>query len=159
MKVRVVYDSGFGNTKQVAQAIGHALGSCDDVEALPVGEMQPEQLTGLTLLVVGSPTRAFRPTGAITRFLRAIPRNGLEGVKVAAFDTRISTVDANSRILNVMVKLFGYAAAPIAERLEGKGGEPVIAPEGFFVEGTEGPLKQGELERAAEWARRIIAAL
>ena len=159
MKVRVVYDSVFGNTKQVAQAIGNALGSQEDVETLLVGDVPPEQLTGLELLVVGSPTRAFRPTGAITRLLRAIPKNGLRGVKVAAFDTRISTAEANSRLLNVMVKLFGYAATPIAERLENKGGEPAVAPEGFFVEGTEGPLKEGELERAAEWARRLMAAL
>jgi hypothetical protein len=31
-------------------------------------------------------------------------------------------------------------------------------PEGFYVQGTEGPLKQGELERAASWARQIIAS-
>ena len=159
MKVRVVYDSVFGNTKQVAQAIGNALGSQEDVETLLVGDVPPEQLTGLKLLIVGSPTRAFRPTGAITRLLRAIPKNGLAGVKVAAFDTRISTADANSRLLNVMVKLFGYAAPPITERLKSKGGDPAVAPEGFFVEGTEGPLKEGELERAAEWARRLMAAL
>ena len=40
--------------------------------------------------------------------------------------------------------------------LRKKRGEPVVQPEGFFVEGTEGPLKNGELERAADWARRIM---
>lgn len=158
MTIRVVYDSVFGNTEQVARAIGGALGSRKDVETLVVGDVQPEQLSGLKLLVVGSPTRAFRPTGAITKLLGAIPRHGLEGVKVAAFDTRISTADANSRVLNVMVKLFGYAAAPIAKQLTKKGGELAVAPEGFFVAGTEGPLKEGEFTRAAEWAKRIITA-
>lgn len=159
MKVRVVYDSVFGNTERVAQAIGEALGSQGDGETVRVGEVQPEELTGLDLLIVGSPTRAFRPTGATAKLLQAIPRDGLAGVKVAAFDTRISPADVNSRVLNVMVKLFGYAADPIAKRLQKKSGELAVAPEGFFVEDTEGPLKEGELDRAAEWARRILATL
>lgn len=159
MTIRVVYDSVFGNTAQVARAIGGALGSHEEAEMLAVSDVQLEQLTGLKLLVVGSPTRAFRPTVATTRLLRAIPRNGLRGTKVAAFDTRISTADANSRVLIVMVKLFGYAAAPIAKRLTKKGGELAVPPEGFFAGGTEGPLKEGELTRAAEWARQLIAAL
>ncbi|MBA7705071.1 hypothetical protein ES703_113895 [subsurface metagenome] len=72
---------------------------------------------------------------------------------MAAFDTRISPTDVNSRFLNILVKLFGYAAKPIADKLERKGGELIISPEGFFVKGTEGPLKDGELERAVDWAK------
>ena len=92
-------------------------------------------------------------------FLNKIPLNGLKGVKVAAFDTRISTVDANSRLLNILVKLFGYAAKPIADRLEKKEGSLIIPPEGFFVKDSEGPLKDCELERAADWAKLIIKPL
>ena len=51
------------------------------------------------------------------------------------------------------MKLFGYAAKPIADRLKKKGGELTIPPEGVYVKGTEGPLKEGELERAADWLR------
>lgn len=155
MKAMVVYDSIFGNTEQIAQAIGKALGPPEDVEILRVGDVKPEQLTGLKLLIVGSPTRGFRPTPAITNLLKSIPKNGLKGVKVAAFDTRIALSDVNSPILSVFVKIFGYAAQPIADGLTKKGGELTISPEGFFVKGTEGPLKEGELERAAEWAKSI----
>jgi ABC-type sugar transport system substrate-binding protein len=102
------------------------------------------------------PGRRFSPTPAITKFLRSIPRRGLEGIKVAAFDTRISMEDVDSRILSSLVKLLGYAAEPIANRLKRKGGEPASPPEGFFVEGSEGPLKEGELERAADWARQTL---
>jgi hypothetical protein len=69
----------------------------------------------------------------------------------------MSTQDANSPILAFFVKLFGYAAKPIADKLKKKGGELAIPPEGFFVKGSEGPLKEGELERVADWARQIIA--
>jgi hypothetical protein len=76
---------------------------------------------------------------------------------VAAFDTGISTNDMRSPILRILARLFGYAANPISEKLKKKGGDLVIPPQGFFVEGTKGPLKEGELERAADWAKRIMA--
>jgi len=158
MKALVIYDSVFGNTEQIAQAIGNALGSQEDVEILRVSNVKPEQLTGLKLLIVGSPTRQFRPTAAINNLLKRIPKNGLKGVKVAAFDTRFTmSAIEESRVLPFFVRLFGYAAKPISDRLKKKGGELIIPPEGFFVEGVEGPLKEGELERAADWAKQIIA--
>ena len=158
MKAMVVYDSVFGNTEKIAQAIGHALGFPEDVEIVQVGNVKPEQLAGLTLLIVGSPTRKFSPTAAITSFLKSIPKNGLKGVRVAAFDTRF-TVSAieRVRILAFFVKIFGYAAKPIADRLEKKGAGLAVPPEGFYVSDTEGPLLEGELERAADWAKQIIA--
>jgi flavodoxin len=159
MKAMVVYDSMYGNTGKIAEAVGKALGPQEDVQVVRVGDARPEQLAGVTLLIVGSPTQKFSPTGATTRFLKGIPKNGLAGVKVAAFDTRFpeSKVDEVG-ILAFFVRIFGYAAEPIAGRLEKKGGDLAIPPEGFYVGDTEGPLLEGELERAAEWARQIVAA-
>lgn len=158
MKAMVIYDSIFGNTEQIAKAIGKVLQSKRNVEVLKVNQVKPEQLVGLNLLIVGSPTRAFRPTGAINRFLGKIPRNGLKAVRVAAFDTGISLDDVDSSIGHWFIKSFGYAAKPISDKLRKKGGKLIIPPEGFFVEGTEGPLKKGELERAEKWAKQIIEA-
>jgi len=159
MKALVVYDSVFGNTEQIAGAIGNALGSQEEVETLRVGDVKPEQLTGLQLLIVGSPTRGFKPTPAITSLLKSIPKNGLRGVRVAAFDTRftVDEIESSVWILRILINIFGYAAKPISDRLEKKGGELAASPEGFFVVGTEGPLKEGELERAADWAKQILA--
>lgn len=157
MKALVIYDSFYGNTEQIARAIGDALGSSAEVEVLKVGEVKPEQLAGLDLLIVGSPTRAFRPTPAITNLLKGIPTNGLGGVKVAAFDTGIAIADMKPAILRFMAGLFGYAAKPIANRLQKKGGKLTVPPEGFLVMGAEGPLKEGELERAADWATKVMA--
>jgi len=160
MKAWVVYDSAYGNTGQVAQAIGEALGSPDEVEVARVTEVRPGQLAGAQLVIVGSPTQRFRPTPATTNLLKGIPPDGLKGVKVAAFDTRITEAEIGKvRILAFFVNIFGYAAKPIADRLEKKGGELVAPPEGFYVGGTEGPLLEGELERAGDWARQIVAAL
>jgi hypothetical protein len=65
---------------------------------------------------------------------------------VAAFDTRH---------VSKWTLLFGYAAPRIARSMERSGAALLAAPEGFFVLGTEGPLKEGELERAACWAREV----
>ena len=157
MKAMVVYDSVFGNTEKVAQAIGDALGAPEDVSVLRVGDVKPEQLAGVQVLIVGSPTRAFSPTPATKSMLKAIPANMLSGVKVAAFDTRFSMEDTKARILRAMVKVFGYAAKPIADRLKNKGGDLVLEPEGFYVQDSKGPLKDGELERAAAWAQQVMA--
>lgn len=121
MKGLVVYDSVFGNTERVAHAIGEALGPEGDVETLSVGDVNPEQLTGMDVLIVGSPTRVFQPTGGTKKFLNRIPAGGLKGVKVAGFDTRLSMEDTDSALLASLVRLFGYAAEPIATRLKKRG--------------------------------------
>lgn len=54
------------------------------------------------------------------------------------------------------MKVGGYAAGRIAETLKKKGGNLVMPPEGFFVKGKEGPLKEGELERTANWGEVIV---
>ena len=155
MKALVIYDSVFGNTEKVAQAMGAALEARAEVSVLKVGDVTGEFWTGLDALIVGSPTRAFSPTPATKQLLAGIPRQGLQGVKVAAFDTRVD-VDQAPGILRVMVKLFGYAAEPLAAKLRKKGGQQALPPAGFFVEGTEGPLSERELERAASWAGQIL---
>ena len=160
MKTLVIYDSFFGNTEKIACAIGRAFGPEEDAAIVRVGDIKPEQLAGLSLLIVGSPTRAFRPSPATTRLCKNIPSNSLNGVSVAAFDTRVTEQEIASGpwILRKMVKVFGYAAKPIANKLVKKGGKLICEPEGFFVEGMEGPLKEGEIERAGEWAKRIVGS-
>ncbi len=159
MKALIIYDSMFGNTERVAQAMATALTSKSEVVARRVGDVQPAEFTGLDLLVVGSPTQGFQPTPAIKKLLDGLPAQELQGVKVAAFDTRIAIEEVGSLFLTVMVNFFGYAAKPIAKRLQKKAGALIATPEGFIVKGKEGPLKEGELERAAQWARQLMVAI
>jgi flavodoxin len=93
MKALAVYDSYFGNTERVAQTIGQALGSHDEVEVRRASAAQPQQPEGLDVLEVGSPTRAFHATQGMKQLLRRIPSRGLKGVGTAAFDTRVSIED------------------------------------------------------------------
>jgi flavodoxin len=156
MDILIIYDSVFGNTEKIAKAIGGAIQPQDAVATLRVSEVKPEQLKGVRLLVVGSPTRGFQATEGIQKFLKAMPDGALKGMRVAAFDTRSGVDEVKSGILRFLMKSFGFAAPKISDRLTKKGGELAAPPEGFIVTGTEGPLKEGELERAAGWAASLI---
>lgn len=158
MKALVIYDSYFGNTEKTAQAIGAALGAKKDVTVAKVDQAKTKMLDGIDILIVGSPTRAFRPTSALIRFIRRIPPRGLDGVKVATFDTRLPINDETPRFLQFMVKFFGYANKPLLAMLMNKGGVETVAPAGFLVKDSEGPLLEGEMERAADWARQVKSA-
>lgn len=152
MKALVVYDSVFGNTEKVAQAMGAALGC----EACRVTEVTPERLASLEALIVGSPTQAFQALKPVKAFLKSIPAGSLKGVRVAGFDTRMDVKEVNNAVLTVFAKAFGYAAEPIGKQLVKKGGTQAVLPEGFIVMGEKGPLRDGELERAAAWAKRVL---
>jgi flavodoxin len=142
MKAVVVYDSTYGNTEKIAQAIGEAIAA----QVLRIGHVNPSDLQGFDLVIIGSPTMGGRPSQATQDLLKALGP-ALKGTNVAAFDTRLTAK---------WVSIFGYAAGKIAGSLKGNGAILLGSPEGFFVEGSKGPLKEGELERAAGWAKEIV---
>ena len=147
MKVLIVYDSVYGNTEKIARAIAEAITPSGEVKVLQAGEANPSELASIDLLIVGSPTHGGRPTPAVHKFLNKVTQPSLEGINVAAFDTRSQAK---------LARVFGNAARRIAGQLTRKGGVLISSPEGFFVTGTKGPLKEGELERAAAWAKGIL---
>jgi hypothetical protein len=161
MRSLVVYESWFGNTRRVAEEIAATLAHEGQVDLLTVDETPPP-LEDVDLLVVGAPTHVHGLSGKRSReaaldqgasgepgigvrgWVHALP-NGARGPRAAAFDTR-----ANKPVL-----LVGSAARGIARRLRQHGYALAVEPQSFFVEATPGPLEEGELERAAEWAKAL----
>jgi len=154
MNALVIYDSVFGNTERIARSISAALG--DGTSAQNVSAVTAADLNGIDILFVGSPTRGFKPTPAITAFLASLPADALKGVKAAAFDTRIPLDSIKNPIFRLIVKKGGYADRIIAKALAAKGATLAIPSDGFIVLESEGPLKEGERDRAAAWARSIL---
>ena len=165
MSAIVVYESVFGNTRAIAEAIAEGLGS---VPVVPVHEAGKRRET-VDLLVVGGPTHMHGLSTARSRrlgaegvdedgaghvepgateepglrsWLRDLPPGAAD--RAAAFDTRF---DKSPWVT-------GVAARGIARRLRGRGLE-VIATESFLVEGSEGPLVEGELDRARAWGAEL----
>ena len=142
MRALIVYDSKFGNTREIAIRIGDAMQEDGDVEV----SVQPtEEFTGLPddldLLVIGGPTQTHGVEATMRRFLDSLPAESLAGVTAAVFDTRMHWPKV----------LSGSAADGIAKRLERLGAALVDGPESFFVQDKEGPLREGETDRAVDW--------
>jgi flavodoxin len=156
MKTIVIFDSIYGNTKAIAESITQ--GIAGDIKVLNVKDADISELKNLDLLIVGSPTHGGRPSKDIKAFLDSIPRNALKNIRIAAFDTGISP-EGKGFLMRTIINIFNYAAKPISCSLAKKGGIVIAEPEGFIVEGREGPLKAGELERATRWAREISQKL
>lgn len=160
----VVYESMWGNTKAVAEAVADGLGERVPVECLPVAEA-PTRFDGEgLLLVVGGPTHAFSMTRQSTREDAA--RQGATGAGdlgirewverlepapgavVVTFDTRVK-----------MKMPFPGSAAHAAEKRLNKAGFTLAAPgETFWVVGSPGPLLDGEVDRARAWGEGLVAA-
>lgn len=152
MKACIIYDSVYGNTENIAKAIGNGLAG--EVKVVRVGEAKLSELRTFDLLVFGSPVHGGRPTPALDAFVKALPENSLQGISVAAFDTRFEAEEHGIGLWLVM-NVLRYAADRLAKDLVKKGGRLMVEPEGFIVEDKEGPLKQGELERASTWAKSM----
>lgn len=152
MKSIVIYDSQFGNTEKIAREIAKILGT----RAVPVSELNSAQLEGIDLLVVGSPTQRLTATPDLIGWIDSLTPGALIGILGAAFDTRFTKDHINSiKVLPFFVRIFGYAAGPIAHRLRKKGAKIIADPEGFFALDTVGPLLEGELVRARDWAAQL----
>ena len=155
MKAYILYDSLYGNTEKIAQAIANGL--TGEVKVQRIGEADPTEITTCNMLICGSPVHGGRATPELDTFIKQLPANSLQGISVAAFDTRFES-QAQGVGLRILMSVIHYAAPRIAKALVKKGGILIAEPEGFIVENKEGPLKQGELERATAWATQLPLA-
>ena len=147
MKTLVVYDSVYGNTEIIAQAIGGTIPG--KVEVLRVGQVDVGDWETVDLLIIGSPTHGALPTEAVQGLVERIESPVREDAKATTFDTRLTW--------GFLERWGGFAAPKMAGRLKEKGWRLAVAPEGFFVKGLKkGPLKRGEAERAGRWAEEIV---
>lgn len=144
MKTLVVYDSVFGNTEKIARAIAGTLPGT--VKVSRVGDVSPDDVGRADMLVLGSPTVGGRATKPMQDFVQSIPGSAAQKVRLAAFDTRLKMK---------FVRAFGYAAPRMAETMALKGFNLKLPAEGFIVRGRSGPLADGELDRAADWGKRV----
>jgi flavodoxin len=128
MKTLIVYDSLYGNTETIAEAV--AKGITGDVKVIKVGNAKAADITDVNLLIIGSPTQGGRYTKTLEPFLNEITGCINDNIKIAVFDTRMPAK---------WVKIFGYAAGKIADYFKKAGFEPIVPPEPFMVESAKGP--------------------
>lgn len=141
MKALVIYDTNYGNTKKVAKIIAGKLWK--ETQFVSVADLKKKVLEGIEVIVVGSPVIGWNPSEKMSKFLAGLKENELQGIKAASFDTRM--------------KLFFFtdAAKKISKELSRAGATIIAASQGFYVKKAEGPLRDGEKERAIVWATDI----
>jgi hypothetical protein len=176
MDVVIVYESLFGNTRAVAEAVGDGLRGTHPqarVAVLGVHEASTDYVHGADLLVVGGPTHILRMTTPRTRRTGGQPavvgrgsnvitagtpdaalglgvREWLKALTPAASGAQAAAFD--TRLGSVFA---GGAASSISRRLRDHGYLILTDPKGFIVEGGQGPLEAGEEDRARLWGVKL----
>ena len=173
MKITIVYESMFGGTRAIAEAIGEGCGQWADVEVVSVADADPGMVDRTDVLVVGGPTHAWgmsRPStrkgapgyrdkpgsdlvlepGAETgpgvrEWLAGLGQTHAHG---AAFDTRIKGPSA----------LTGRASRGIKRHLSKRGFDMITRPESFLVT-RRSHLVEGEIDRARVWGSQLATLM
>jgi hypothetical protein len=172
MKAVVVYESMYGNTHQIANAIAEGLRPVAEVVVVPVGEADAELVKTADLVVVGGPTHAHGMSHASTRkgAVEAAEKPGSDLVlepdaddpglrewfasldrvftRAAAFDTRFDLPAA----------VTGRASKGIARKLRHHGATLIAEPESFFVK-KDNHLEPDQEIRAREWGTELARSL
>ncbi|MEV0297540.1 flavodoxin domain-containing protein [Nocardia sp. NPDC050710] len=163
MRAQVVYESMFGNTEAIAEAIAEGLGTHCTVELLKVAAAAEQPAPPVDLLVVGGPTHVFGLSRTRTRRDAADRTQAPVAVDVGIREwlDHASPVPPGTRAVAFGTKaatptwLPGSAARGAAKRLRHLGYELADSPVDFFVGGMLGPLVAGEVECARTWADRL----
>ena len=162
MKAIVVYESVYGNTRAIAEAIADGLGG---VPAVAVQDMPPGS-PGAELLVVGGPTHMHTMATARSHHAAAAGTGAAPSLEPGATltirDWIVDLPPAHGHLAAVFDTrlhrprwLTGAASAVIDRRLR-TAGYDVIGAASFVVEDSEGPVAPGELQRARAWAAGLV---
>ena len=179
MRALVVYESMYGNTRAIAEAIADGLAVSAVATAARVGTVAPDQLHGLDLLVLGAPTHTWSLSRPKTREAAAqaaaAPASGLTlepgatgpGLREWLADEWLNGNDerrAHTRVvcfdtrMDAPLGLSGSAGRALARQLR-RGGRPVhTAVEGFVVT-KQNQLVDGELARAHAWGEHLAESM
>jgi Flavodoxin len=179
MEIAVVFESMFGATHEVADAIAEGVTEARPeatVSCLRVGDADPDRVARADVVIVGGPTHMRGMSSGMTRKMAAsmeekkekedggqvghglepdVPGPGLRNW----FHTLPKSPEhrwAAAFDTRAEGAMMGGAAKGIAHRLESHGYELAVAPEGFVIEGEDQLLREGERARARDWAAGVV---
>jgi len=150
VKVSVVYDTKYGNTKLVAEKIVEGLKEAKGVETAisDVKGVDLDEVSGSDAILIGSPNHLGRPARSITAFIDKVARLGLKGKQIAVFDTYLG-------------EDFEKAMKKMEQRIKEKAPSLKIIAPGLSIKvvGTKGPVAEGEFPKSKEFGTRIATQL
>lgn len=156
--ILIIYETVFGNTGRVADMLKSRLSEKGEtVESIGIAQVSENNFPKADLIIIGSPTRAFRPTPNMQSFLRAF-KPLFKDKNVACFDTRMDVKEVNNKFLTFMAKHFGFANDYFVKQLKKAKAKLVCEPYGFFVKASEGPLVDSTEALVQEFADKLVAS-
>jgi flavodoxin len=147
MNISIVYFSKYGNTQRLAEALAESLDAKAVTHLFSLDQLPNSNWREADLILMGSPTHNMNLPEAVRPVLASLPRKILPKTPVAAFDTSYKMSPWLSRF---------SAGNKLASKLRKLGGKLIAAPETVYVMGKEGPLYEGEIQRAQSWALAIL---
>ena len=152
MKVLIVYETKYGNTKKAAETIGEVIKEAgNEVIVMKVDAVEKDSIKNYKAIVIGSPTYASSQAGSVKKFISSLDVE--PNTKVAVFDTHsgdgISTGGPMRRAVKKMEKQIqkNPNLTKIMNGLQ------------VAVKGIQGPLIEGELEKCKAFAKEIVKNL
>ena len=156
MKGIIIYDTSHGNTKKIAEAIAETLKASEiEVDLFDVKDAKKLGTTNYSFLVLGSPTKFGTMSFAIKFFLGKVKSEEWMDKPFAAFDTENPENVEQSRLQNKEWS----AAEKIAIKLNEKKMKQVLPVLKALVLGQKGPLVEGEIDRAKNYAQELATKL
>jgi menaquinone-dependent protoporphyrinogen IX oxidase len=151
MKGIIIYDTSYGNTKKIAETITETLKESGmEVDLFYVKDVKKLRPTDYSFLVLGSPTKFGTMSFAIKFFLGKVKGEEWADKPFAAFDTENP---------ENMEKKEWSAAEKIAERLKERKMNQLLPVLKAAVHDMKGPLVEGEINRAKDYARQLASKL
>jgi len=150
IKILVVFESNYGNTKRAAEKIMEGLNEVEGMEVSlkELKEVDLKTIPDYDAFLVGSPNHMGGPTRGIKGFIDKLGELRLEGKMFAVFDT-------------YMGKDFGKAVKKMEKRMNEKvpGLKQISAGLSVKVQGMKGPIVEGELPKCKEFGKNIATQL
>lgn len=164
MRALVIYESMFGNTREIARAVADGIAPTLEADVIDAADAPVEIAADVALIVLGGPTHAHGMSTPASREDSArragdgLVSHGI-GVREWTEAVRPATTPVATAVFDTRIKgpgfLWGSAAKPAAKRLASLGFQMIVEPEDFIVGGPTGPLfdrlEPGEVERARAW--------
>jgi menaquinone-dependent protoporphyrinogen IX oxidase len=156
MKGIIIYDTSYGNTEKIGETIAETLKENGiDADLYHVKEVKKFSGKDYDFIVLGSPTKFGTMSFAIRFFLGKLKSEEWVDRPFTAFDTENPENIEKSHIENKNWS----AAEKIAEKLREKKMKQLGPVLKALVLGQKGPLVDGEVERAKEYARELAVQL
>jgi len=152
IKVFLVYDTKYGNTKLAGETILAGMREVEGIEAAAgnAKEIDIGKLADYDAIVLGAPNHMGRPSQTIKKFVNRLAELDLKAKNVAVFDTYAGKERDPDRAVKKLEKMAEKKLPNLKLILPGLS---------VRVHGMPGPIVEGELPKCKDFGRNIANQL